>query len=64
MNVFQYRKLAVHSLDDLLQTRNRHQKAYASHAFTALEGKHDSSFVFGGEFVIIVVMMNDEWKGR
>jgi len=64
MQVFQHGELVVHSLDDLLQIRNRHPKAYASHAITELEGKHDSSFIFGGEIVIIVIVKNDEWKGR
>jgi hypothetical protein len=29
-----------------------------------LEGKHDSSFVFGSEVVVIVMVKNDERKGR
>jgi hypothetical protein len=35
-----------------------------SHTITVLEGKHDSSFIFGGEIVIIVIVKNDKWKGR
>ena len=64
LQVFQHRKLIVHSLDDLLQTQNRHNKAYASHAITVLEGKHDPSFIFGGEGVIMVIVKNDKWKRR
>jgi hypothetical protein len=29
-----------------------------------LEGKHDSSFIFGGEIVIFVIVTNDERKRR
>ena len=61
---FQRGKAVVHSLDDLPQTWNRQCKGYASHAITVLEGKHDSSFVFGGEIVVIVMVKNDERKGR
>ena len=64
MQVFQHRKLVTNSLDDLLQTRNRHNKTYASHAIAVLEGKYDPSFIFGGEGVIIVIVKNDKWKGR
>jgi len=64
MQVFQDGKLVAHGLDDLLQTRNGHLKVYASHTITILEGKHDSSFIFGGEIVIIVLVKNDKWKGR
>jgi hypothetical protein len=64
LQVFQHRKLVFHSLDDLLQTRKRHDKAYASHAITVLEGKHDPLFIFGGEGVIMVIVKNDKWKGR
>ena len=61
---FQHRKLVVHSLDDLLQARNRLNKAYVSHAIAVLEGKHDPSFIFGGEGVMIIIVKNDKWKGR
>ena len=65
MEGLQHGEMVVHSLDYLLQTRNRHLKVYALHAITMiLEGKHDSSFVFGGEIVVIVIVKNDEWKGR
>jgi hypothetical protein len=62
--VFQHGKLIDHSLDDLLQTRNRHTKVYASHTITVLESKHNSSFIFGGEIVTRVIMVNNQWKGR
>ena len=65
IQVFQYGKLVVHGRDYLLQTRNGHAKAYASHTITVPEGKHDSSFIFRGEIVIIVVIVvDDEWKWR
>ena len=64
LQVFQHRKLVVHGLDDLLQALNRHNNAYTSHAIAVLEGKYDLSFIFGGEGVIIVIVKNDEWKGR
>ena len=61
---FQRGKTVVHSLGDLPQTRNRQRKVYALYTITVLEGKHDSSFVFGGEIVVIDLVKNDEWKGR
>ena len=64
VQIFQHGKLVVHGPDDLLQIRNRHPKAYALHAITVLEGKHDSSFVFCGEIPIFVIMVNDEGKRR
>ena len=62
--VFQHGKLVVHGLDDLLQTRNRHPKAYALHAITVLEGNHYSCFVLCGEILIFVIEVDDEGKGR
>ena len=62
--VFQYGELVVHSLDDLLQTWNRHSKVYAPNAIAVLEGKHDSLLIFRGEIVILVIVVNDEWKRR
>ena len=64
MQEFQQGKLAAYGHDHLLQTRKRHHKVYALHAITVLEGKHDPSFSFRGEIAIIVVVKNDEWKGR
>ena len=61
---FQHGKLVVHSLDELLQTRRRYIKVYASHAITVLEGKHDSLSIFGGEIMVIVIVKNDERKWR
>jgi hypothetical protein len=29
-----------------------------------LESKHDFSFIFGGEIVIIVIVKDEEWKRR
>ena len=62
--VFQHGELAVHSLDDLLQTRTRNPKAYASHAIAMLEGKHYSFFVLCGEIMMSVTVVNDKWKRR
>ena len=62
IQVFQHEKLVVNSFDDLLQTGSRHLKVYASHAITVIEGKHDSSLIFGGEIVIIEIVVNDEWE--
>jgi hypothetical protein len=64
IQIFQHGKLVVNSLDDLLQTRDRHLEVYASHAITVLEGKHESSLIFGGEIVIIEIVVNDKWEGR
>ena len=62
--VFQHGKLAVHSLDEFLQTRTRLHKVYASHAITMLEGKHYSFFVLCGEIMMSVTVVNDKWKRR
>ena len=62
--VFQYGELVVHSIDDLLQTWNSGRKVYAPHAIAVLKGKHDPSFIFRGEGVIMVIVKNDKWKGR
>jgi hypothetical protein len=64
IQVFQHGKLVFQSLDDLLHTRNRNSKVYAPNAIAVLEGKHDSSFIFGGEIVILVIVKNDERKRR
>src|SRR6266851_446406 len=57
-------KFVVYGRDDLLQTCNRHQKADAAHAITVLERKQYSLFIFCGEVVIPVIVINNERKGR
>ena len=52
----------VHSSDELLQTRNRLPKEYASHAMMMLEGKQYSFFVLCTETMIFVIVVNEEWK--
>ena len=61
---FQDREFIVYGCDELLQTRSRHPKGDAAHAITVLECKQYSLFIFWGEVVIFVVVINNEGKGR
>ena len=47
-----------------MQTWNGHPKGDAAHAITVLECKQYSLFIFCGEVVIFVIVIDNEWKGR
>jgi hypothetical protein len=57
--VFQRGKVAIYGRDELLQTRNRYLKVYASYPITVLESKHYSFFLFCGEIVVFVAVKNN-----
>jgi hypothetical protein len=64
IQVLQYRKTVVCGHDELLQPRSMQPKVNMPHAITVLQCKHYSLFIFRGEVVILVIIINDEWKRR
>jgi hypothetical protein len=62
--VFQDWIFLIDGHDDPLQIRKRQLKANATNAMTLLESKDCALFIFGGDVVIFVKVVDDEWQGR
>ena len=54
----------MYGCDDFLQTCNRHPNGDVAHAITVLECKQYSFFIFCGEVMMSVIVINNEWEGR
>ena len=63
MHIFQHRKFVVHDRNDLFQALNGDTKVDTAYAIAVPERDHDASFIFGGEVLIWVIVVDNKREG-